>query len=146
MVPTYYRLWRCWPIRATLAVGGVADARWRRAISSTCPSPNLRDEVHDDEEFHASGITIGAPSAAQQPRLTDRTNEDKRRLHQEPSRDTGSASAPGSSKPSVRQTEPISLGERSGRSRPWVFQLRGLLWRSQPDHDFTVPEAFLAAV
>ncbi len=126
MVPTYHRLWRCWPIRAMLAVGGVADAGWRRAISATCPSLNLRDEAHHDEDFHASGITIGAPSAVQQPRLADRTNEDNRRLHRKPSRDTGASSSPRSSKPLVPEDAqpPLNVAVRSfevtGCSASWV--------------------------
>ena len=58
MVSTYHRLWRWWPIRATLAVGRVADAGWRRAIGATCPSPNPRNEVHYDEDFHSSGMIV----------------------------------------------------------------------------------------
>jgi len=109
MVPTYCRPWRRRPIRAMLAVGRVADAGWRRAISATYPSPNQRNEVHYDEDFHASGITIGAPSAVQEPRSADRTNEDKSRPYQKPRRVSRNAAAPGSSKLLVHQDEPPFL-------------------------------------
>jgi hypothetical protein len=36
------------------AVGRVADAEWGRAIRARCPSPNPRNEVHYDEDFHYS--------------------------------------------------------------------------------------------
>ena len=47
-------------IRRIYNEGGKSRRRfgWRRAIGASCPSPNPRNEVHYDEDFHSSGMTI----------------------------------------------------------------------------------------